>query len=48
MHHPARRMVRDDGRHMPRWWGPFLVVTTDNGTNVDFMNVAPQHYASRH
>jgi hypothetical protein len=30
--------------------GPFLVVTTNNGVNVDLMNadgnIAPQHYAS--
>jgi hypothetical protein len=33
----------------PKRWGPFLVVTTDNQTNLDFMNadgeIAPQHYA---
>jgi len=33
----------------PRRWGPFLVVKTDNGTNMDFMDadtdIAPQHYA---
>jgi catechol 2,3-dioxygenase-like lactoylglutathione lyase family enzyme len=32
-----------------RRWGPFLVVTTANGTNLDFMNadgeISPQHYA---
>ena len=37
------------GLPAPRRWGPFLVVTTDNGTNIDFMNadgdIAPQHYA---
>jgi hypothetical protein len=33
----------------PRPWGPFLVVTTANGTNLDFMNadgeISTQHYA---
>ena len=33
----------------PRRYGPFLVVTTANGTNLDFMNadgeISPQHYA---
>ena len=33
----------------PRRWGPFIVVTTANGTNLDFMNadgkISPQHYA---
>jgi catechol 2,3-dioxygenase-like lactoylglutathione lyase family enzyme len=37
------------GLPAPKRWGPFLVVTTDNGTNLDFMDVdgeiAPQHYA---
>jgi catechol 2,3-dioxygenase-like lactoylglutathione lyase family enzyme len=37
------------GLPAPRRWGPFLVVTTSNGVNVDFMNaedeIAPQHYA---
>ena len=37
------------GLPAPRRWGPFLVVTTDNGTNLDFMNadseITPQHYA---
>jgi catechol 2,3-dioxygenase-like lactoylglutathione lyase family enzyme len=32
-----------------RKWGPFQVVTTDNGANIDFMDadgeIAPQHYA---
>ena len=26
------------GLPAPRRWGPFLVVTTANGTNLDFMN----------
>ena len=37
------------GLPAPRRWGPFLVVTTTNGTNLDFMNadgeISPQHYA---
>jgi len=37
------------GLPAPKRWGPFQVVTTDNGTNVDFMNadgqITPQHYA---
>ena len=37
------------GLPAPRRWGPFLVVTTANGTNLDFMNadaeITPQHYA---
>jgi catechol 2,3-dioxygenase-like lactoylglutathione lyase family enzyme len=37
------------GLPAPKRWGPFLVVTTDNGTNMDFMDaggeIAPQHYA---
>lgn len=32
-----------------RAWGPFQMVTTDNGANIDFMDtqgeIAPQHYA---
>ena len=37
------------GLPAPKRWGPFLVVTTANGTNLDFMNadgeITPQHYA---
>jgi catechol 2,3-dioxygenase-like lactoylglutathione lyase family enzyme len=37
------------GLPAPKRWGPFFVVTTSNGVNVDFMNadgeIAPQHYA---
>lgn len=33
----------------PTKWGPFVVVKTDNGTNLDYMDadneIAPQHYA---
>ena len=37
------------GLPAPRRWGPFQVVTTDNGTNIDFMDaegkITSQHYA---
>ena len=37
------------GLSAPKRWGPFEVVTTDNGTKVDFMDtdseIKPQHYA---
>ena len=37
------------GLPAPKPLGPFLVVTTANGTNLDFMNadgeISPQHYA---
>lgn len=37
------------GLSAPKKWGPFEVVTTDNRTNVDFMDtdseIKPQHYA---
>jgi catechol 2,3-dioxygenase-like lactoylglutathione lyase family enzyme len=37
------------GLSTPQRWGPFVVVTTDNGANLDFMNddrkITPQHYA---
>ena len=37
------------GLPSPKKWGPFQVVTTDNGANIDFMNadgeITPQHYA---
>jgi catechol 2,3-dioxygenase-like lactoylglutathione lyase family enzyme len=37
------------GLSAPRRWGPFVVVTTDNGANIDFMDadgeIAQQHYA---
>src|SRR4026208_1325594 len=37
------------GLAAPRRWGPFQVVTTDNGANIDFMDadgeITPQHYA---
>jgi catechol 2,3-dioxygenase-like lactoylglutathione lyase family enzyme len=37
------------GLPAPKKWGPFQMVTTDNGANIDFMDTkdtfAPQHYA---
>src|SRR5262249_30708887 len=37
------------GLPAPKKWGPFQVVTTDNGANIDFMDadgeITPQHYA---
>src|SRR5262245_33668277 len=37
------------GLPAPRKWGPFYVVTTANGANLDYMKVdgdiTPQHYA---
>lgn len=37
------------GLPTPRKWGPFYMVTTENGANLDYMDVdgdiAPQHYA---
>lgn len=37
------------GLPVPRKWGPFQMVTTENGANIDFMNadgeITPQHYA---
>jgi catechol 2,3-dioxygenase-like lactoylglutathione lyase family enzyme len=37
------------GLPAPGSWGPFQVVTTENGANIDFMNadgeITPQHYA---
>ena len=45
----ARFLAEILGLPFPKRWGPFLIVTTNNGTNLDFMNadgqVAPQHYA---
>ena len=33
----------------PQKWGPFVIIKTDNGVNIDFMNadseIKPQHYA---
>src|SRR3546814_9794322 len=37
------------GLPAPRRWGPFHMVTTENGANLDYMDtkreIAPQHYA---
>ena len=37
------------GLPAPQRWGPFHMVTTDNGANLDYMNsageIVPQHYA---
>jgi catechol 2,3-dioxygenase-like lactoylglutathione lyase family enzyme len=37
------------GLPAPKRWGPFRVVTTDNGANIDFMDadgeITAQHYA---
>jgi hypothetical protein len=45
----ARFLAEVLGLQAPRQWGPFMVVTTDNGANFDFMNadgeITPQHYA---
>ena len=45
----ARFLSEILGLPAPIRWGPFLVVTTGNGTNLDFMNaggeIAAQHYA---
>ena len=45
----ARFLTEILGLAAPRRWGPFLVVTTENDTNLDFMNaddeINPQHYA---
>jgi len=45
----ANFMAEILGLPAPKRWGPFEVVATDNGTNVDFMDtegeIKPQHYA---
>jgi catechol 2,3-dioxygenase-like lactoylglutathione lyase family enzyme len=45
----ARFLSQSLGLPPQRLWGPFQVVTTANGTNLDFMNakgeINPQHYA---
>ena len=37
------------GLPAPKRWGPFQMVTTENGANLDYMDtddeIAPQHYA---
>ena len=45
----AEFMAEILGLPAPVAWGPFHVVKTDNGANIDFMTadgaIAPQHYA---
>lgn len=45
----ARFLAEMLGLPAPRHWGPFLMVTTENGANLDYMDAAgeitPQHYA---
>ena len=45
----ARFLAEMLGLPGPRKWGPFQIVTTANGANIDFMNsdsgITPQHYA---
>jgi catechol 2,3-dioxygenase-like lactoylglutathione lyase family enzyme len=42
-------LARMLGLPAPKRWGPFEVVTTDNGVNIDFMDkegdIRTQHYA---
>ena len=45
----AKFMAEILGLPAPTHWGPFEMVTTENGANLDYMDVegeiAPQHYA---
>jgi catechol 2,3-dioxygenase-like lactoylglutathione lyase family enzyme len=45
----ARFLAEMLGLPEPRHWGPFEMVTTTNGANLDYMDtggeIAPQHYA---
>ena len=45
----ARFLAEMLGLPSPRRWGPFQMVTTDNGANLDYMDadgdITPQHYA---
>lgn len=45
----ARFLAEMLGLPAARAWGPFQMVTTENGANIDFMDtqgkIAPQHYA---
>jgi catechol 2,3-dioxygenase-like lactoylglutathione lyase family enzyme len=45
----ARFLAEMLGLPAPRKWGPFQIVATANGANIDFMNsdsgITPQHYA---
>lgn len=48
-HRSALFLAEILGLKQPRRWGPFWMVTTDNGVNLDYMDVkhaiVPQHYA---
>ena len=45
----AKFMAELLGLPAPKPWGPFQMVTTENGANLDYMDtkeeIAPQHYA---
>ena len=45
----ARFLAEMLGLPPPRRWGPFQMVTTENGANLDYLNadgdITPQHYA---
>jgi catechol 2,3-dioxygenase-like lactoylglutathione lyase family enzyme len=45
----ARFLAEMLGLPAPRKWGPFQMVVTENGANIDFMptdsEITPQHYA---
>jgi catechol 2,3-dioxygenase-like lactoylglutathione lyase family enzyme len=45
----ARFLAEMLGLPAPRRWGPFQMVTADNGANLDYMDaegdITPQHYA---
>jgi catechol 2,3-dioxygenase-like lactoylglutathione lyase family enzyme len=45
----ARFLAEMLGLPAPRHWGPFKMVTTENGTDLDYMHtdgkITPQHYA---
>jgi catechol 2,3-dioxygenase-like lactoylglutathione lyase family enzyme len=45
----ARFLAEMLGLPAPRKWGPFQMVITENGANIDFMDtdsaITPQHYA---
>lgn len=45
----ASFLARILGLSAPRQWGPFQIVTTENGVNIDFMDkdgeINTQHYA---
>ncbi len=45
----ARFLAEMLGLPAPRRWGPFQMVTTENGANLDYLDadgdITPQHYA---